>query len=371
MLMRPTYALIDLSNLKYNYLNIRRRVKSSKIMAVVKADAYGHGVKQVCNALNALKDKPEYYGVATADEGAELRKNRTKQPVLVFEPVLSEEAEVIVKNKLIATVFDLRHLDILKKAMKGRERADIHIKIDTGMNRLGINYNYAADFIKEVKKNNSFNIDGIYTHFATSDEKDKSFAILQLERFTSVISKLRSEGINYGTAHCANSGAILDLPGSYIDMVRPGISLYGYYPSLETTESIKLKPVMSLFSVVNSVKEIGRGESVSYGRRFTAAEKTKIAAVPIGYADGFRRDLTNKASAIINNTYYCQAGTVTMDRIMFNIGLENKIRIGDKVILLGSIKDKKIDAWDWSRLLNTIPYEITCGISKRVPRIYK
>jgi alanine racemase len=122
---------------------------------------------------------------------------------------------------------------------------------------------------------------------------------------------------------------------------------------------------------VNSVKEIGRGESVSYGRRFTAAEKTKIAAVPIGYADGFRRDLTNKASAIINNSYYCQAGTVTMDRIMFNIGLENKIRIGDKVILLGSIKDKKIDAWDWSRLLNTIPYEITCGISKRVPRIYK
>jgi alanine racemase len=368
--MRPTYSIINLKNLKYNYLSIRRRVKGSVVMAVVKADAYGHGVKEVCNSLNSLKSRPEYYGVATAAEGAELRKNKIKQPVLVFEPVNREEASLIIKYKLIATVSEESHLKILSDISQGKV-VSVHIKIDTGMNRLGIRDSAAALFIEQLVNNRSFRVDGIYTHFATSDEKDKTYAYLQLERFKNLLDKLKQRGINVGKAHCANSGAIWDMPDSYFDMVRPGISLYGYYPSLETTEPVKLKPVMSLYSRVSSVKEVGEGEGISYNRKYITDKKTRIVSVPIGYADGFRRDLTNKASAIINGKCYRQVGTVTMDRIMFDIGTKAKITSGNKVILLGNYKDFKIDAWDWSRLINTIPYEITCGISKRVPRIHK
>jgi alanine racemase len=169
--------------------------------------------------------------------------------------------------------------------------------------------------------------------------------------------------------HAANSAAVIDLPETYFDMVRPGISLYGYYPSLETTESIPLKPVMSIISYVTSVKEIKPGETVSYGRRFKAHHKIKIASVPIGYADGFSRNLTNKSKAIIKRKFYQQVGTVTMDRIMFNVNNDN-IKPGDKVILLGRNKNLNISAWDWAKVLNTIPYEVTCGITKRLPRTY-
>jgi alanine racemase len=341
------------------------------VMAVVKADAYGHGVKEVCGSLNSLSRKPEYFGVAAAVEGAEVRNNGVKQPILVFEPVTKDEAPLIIKHNLIASVSEERHLKILTSSMKKGKSVAVHIKTDTGMNRLGVNFREAADFIIRVVNDRRFKLDGIYTHFASSDERDKSFANLQLERFRSIIAELKGQKINYGIAHCANSGAILDMPESYFDMVRPGISLYGYYPSLETTESIKLKPVMSLYSIVNSVKTIEAGEGVSYNRRFIAKQRTRIAAVPIGYADGYRRDLTNKASAIIGGKSFSQVGTVTMDRIMLDIGNEAKIKPGDKVILLGKDKNEKIDAWDWSRLISTIPYEITCGISKRVPRIYK
>jgi alanine racemase len=368
--MRPTYSVISLANLKYNYLNIRRRIKLVRVMAVVKADAYGHGVKEVCNALNKLENKPEYYGVAIAGEGAELRGNGVRQPVLVFEPVSKEEAPLIFKHKLIPTVSEDNHLKILLSAGKGKVQK-VHIKVNTGMNRLGINYREALAFISRIASDKRFRIDGIYTHFASSDEKDKTFAELQLERFRKLLNTLKEMNINYGLAHAANSGAILDMTEAYFDMVRPGISLYGYYPSLETSESIRLKPVMSLYSVVNSLKIIDKGEGVSYNRKFITDKRTRIAAVPLGYADGFRRDMTHKASAIINGESFRQVGTVTMDRIMFDVGNETKIKTGDKVILLGSIKNKKIDAWDWSRLINTIPYEITCGISKRVPRIYK
>ena len=205
-------------------------------------------------------------------------------------------------------------------------------------------------------------------HFATSDAKDKTFANLQLKRFLGLIEELKKEGINYGVAHIANSAAILDMPEAYLDMVRPGIILYGYYPSLETSESVKLKPVMSIVSSVASVKVIKKGESVSYNRRFFAEKDTTVATVSMGYADGVNRGLTNKMQAIIKGKIYQQIGTVTMDRIMFNIGAD-KIKPGDKVTLIGSEKGKTITAWDWAKKLDTIPYEITCNISKRVPRI--
>lgn len=366
--MRPTVAIVNLSYLKQNYLNIRKQVKTAKVMAVVKADAYGHGVKPVVDALNSLSKSPEYYAVAIAEEGIELRKNKVKQPILVFEPVSEENIEEIIQYNLIPTIFNFNHIKILKKN-SGSKKIKVHIKIDTGMGRLGVSSDEAFNFIFDVSKLNFISIDGIYTHFATSDEKDKSYAYLQLERFNKIIEKLKTEKIYYGLAHAANSGAIIDMPETYFDMVRPGISLYGYYPSMETSESIKLFPVMSLISAVSDIKKIKAGDSVSYGRKFIAKKNTRIASIPIGYADGFNRNLTNNACAIINGKIFKQVGQVTMDRIMFEIG-NSKVNVGDLVILLGKEKDKKITAWDWSKVLNTIPYEITCSISKRVPRAY-
>jgi alanine racemase len=212
-------------------------------------------------------------------------------------------------------------------------------------------------------------IDGVYTHFATSDEKDKTFVNKQIERFVQVISELKKMMIHCGIIHVANSGAILDLPNSYFDMVRPGISLYGYYPSLETTESINLKPVMSLVSQVSTIMKIKKGETIGYGRKFKAKNDIIAGTLPIGYADGLLRGLSNKIKVIINNNEFKQVGRISMDRISIN--LENsKVKEGNKAILLGKSKNYKITALDWSEILNTIPYEITCSISKRVPREY-
>lgn len=370
--MRPTYALINLTNLKKNFLNIRKKVSPAKVMAVVKADAYGHGVKEICMALNSLdKKKPEYYAVAFIDEAIELRALGITEPILIFEPVFEQDVESIYRFDLTPTVFTKKHLDVLKKNKPSyfNRKLKVHVKVDTGMNRLGINFNDSLSFISKLSKDENFIIDGTYTHFATSDEKNKSFANLQLKRFNQVIADLKARKINFGLAHAANSGAILDMPESYFDMVRVGVSLYGNYPSLDTSESIKLYPVMSLISHAASVKTVEKGESISYGRKFIASKSTRIISVPIGYADGFSRSFTNRFKAIIKGKYYDQVGTVTMDRIMFDVKSDN-INVGDEVILLGKKNNLEITAWDWSKKLNTIPYEITCGISKRVRRVY-
>lgn len=365
--MRPTYAIVNLKYLEQNYLAIKKKTKTN-VMAVVKADAYGHSVEEVVNRLNSLTDSPEYYGVAFAEEGIQLRELKIKQPILIFDPISFYNIDEIIKYNLIPTIFSNQHIKLIHQKASN-QKLKVHIKIDTGMGRLGVPFDEAVKYIINVSKLNFISIDGIYTHFATSDEKDLSFANLQLERFKNILNELKREKINFGLAHCANSGAILNLPDSYFDMVRPGISLYGYYPSLETSESIKLKPVMSLISVVSSIKKFKKNESISYGRKYFTKKETHIASIPIGYADGFNRNLTNKTKAIIKGKYFQQVGQITMDRIMFDINNEN-IKIGDNVILIGKEKGLEITAWDWAKILNTIPYEITCGISKRVKRIF-
>lgn len=375
--LRPTKALINISNLKKNFLNLKKKANNVKVMAVVKADAYGHDVKIVVDSLNSLASKkPDYYAVALADEAIELRKLKITQPILVFDTVTPLSASKYFNYKLIPNVFEDIHLKILEDYRKRLSKKDssfrfpIHIEVDTGMNRTGINFTAAYDFIKRVSTHTRFYIDGIYTHFATADEKNNSFASLQLRKFTKLVNQLKEDGINYGLAHAANSGAVINYPDSYFDMIRPGISLYGYYPSLKTTESVTLSPVMSIESEVGSIKTIHPGETVSYGRKFKAKRNTNIISIPIGYADGFNRNLTNKATVIIRGKVYNQVGTITMDRSMVDIG-QNKVKIGDKVILIGKQNKHVISAWHWSGILNTIPYEITCSISKRVPRVVK
>jgi alanine racemase len=375
--MRPTYAVVDLNQLKRNFLNIRKKIGRVKIMAVVKADAYGHGVAQTVRALNSLhENQPDYYAVALPDEGAELRDLNISHPILILEPFDQNQVNQFIKHDLIASVFNDEHLKILLRKTAGHRkrnpgyRIKVQVKIDTGMNRLGIRWEQSYDFIRKLSSNRNFRLDGIYTHFATADEKNKSFARLQIKRFNQIIDKLKSENIRTGLIHAANSGAILDLPEAYYDMVRPGILMFGYYPSTETTESVPVKPVMSIFSEVTSIKDLEPGESVSYGRSFIASKKTRIASVPIGYADGFSRGLSNKVKIIIKGKFYRQIGNISMDRCMFDIG-KHDIKVGDKVIILGCYKNLRISARDWAGILKTISYEITLNISGRVPRIYK
>lgn len=370
--MRCSQAIINLSNLKKNFSNIRKKVHPAKVMAVVKADAYGHGVIEVVNALNSLEYKPEYFAVALLDEAIQLRENGINQPLLVFDSIANSNVIDYLRFNLIPSVFtdsDLNMLLSVKQKYNYKKRICVHIKVDSGMNRLGVNYKDAFKFIKKVSMNDNFIIDGIYTHFATSDVYNSNFAKLQLKRFNQLINQLKDENISTGLIHAANSGAIINMPDSYFNMVRPGISLYGYYPSRFTDQSIELFPVMSIVSKVSSVKTIEKGDTVSYSRKFRATKQTKIASVSFGYADGYPRRMTNKATAIINNKIFKQVGVVTMDRIMFDVGNTN-IKVGDEVILLGKSKKYEISAWDWCNILKTIPYEITCSISKRVPRIY-
>jgi alanine racemase len=368
--MRLTRAEISLSNIKFNYLNIKKKVGNSEVMAVVKADAYGHGMLEVVSALEELNDKkPSYYGVALFEEAIELRKAKiTSAKIIVFAPIKIDEIEDYQKYKIIPTITSKFEITKLNK-YNFKKKFKVQINFDTGMGRVGIPFEKAIDFITELSKNKMIQIDGIYTHFATSDEKNKKFANLQLQRFNKIITSLKEKNFEIGQIHSANSGAILDIPNSYFNMVRAGITLYGYYPSNVTSESIKLKPVMSLISEVATVSKVLKGVSISYGRRYKTKQDTKIISVPIGYADGINRGLTNKMFCIIKNKKYQQVGTITMDRIMFDIGNDN-VKVGDKVVLLGNSKNETINAIDWCKVLKTIPYEITCGISKRVPRKY-
>ena len=367
--MSSTYAKINLKNLKNNYLSIRRKTKT-KVMAVVKADAYGHGMIECVKQFETLEDKkPEYYGVALLREGIDLRKSKiTTQPIVCFAPFNKNDFNSYLKYKVYPTVTSEKQIEDLLK-IKTKRKIKIHININTGMGRLGIRFDSAVENILKLSKMKHVNIDGIYTHFATSDEKDKTFTLLQLERFKKVINTLKNMNIKIGIVHAANSGAIMDMPETYFDMVRPGISLYGYYPSLETSESIKLKPVMSIHSKISTVMNIEKGETIGYGRIFTAKRKMKSATIPIGYADGLLRGLSNKIKVIIGKSYFNQVGRISMDRISIDIGNTN-IKENTEIILLGKKGKLEITAWDWAKILDTIPYEITCTISKRVPRVY-
>lgn len=367
--MRNTYAKINLNNLKYNILNIKNKINLSKIMTVVKADAYGHGATQIVNFLeNDNSVKPDYLGVAILDEAKELRDAGSNLPILVFSPFDIDEINDYLAHNLEATLHSFYQIDELSN-IKLDKTLNVHIKIDTGMGRIGFFPDQVEKAFAQIEKLSNVRVKGIYTHFSCSDNPSDDFTKIQIDRFTKVIDNLRNK-FDYGIVHAANSGAILNFPETYFDMVRPGMILYGYKPALESYDTIDLKPVMSLISKVNTIKEFEDNQPISYSRRYYTKGKTKIISLPLGYADGINRQLTNKMRCIIKNEFYPQVGTVCMDRIMFDIGLNDNINIDDEVILLGQSGDIKIDAWEWCKIINTIPYEITCNISKRIKRIY-
>ncbi len=266
----------------------------ARVMAVVKANAYGHGAVEV--ARTAITQGASYLAVALVEEGIELRQAGIGIPILVFGGFFPEQIADFLRHDLEMTLYAEDQLAGLRReCQRLGKQARVHVKVDTGMGRVGVAYERAVDFVARVAEIPELELVGLYTHFATSDERDKEFSHLQLRRFREVVDRLQERGVRVPIKHAANSGAILDLPDTYFDMVRPGIMLYGYYPSTETSESLPLKPAMTLKSRVIFVKEVPTGTPVSYGRTFVTRKPTRIATIPLGYADGYNRQLSNRA----------------------------------------------------------------------------
>jgi len=363
---RATRAIVDLGAVSHNVAEIRRKIGNERgLMAMVKADGYGHGAVEISQA--ALGSGANSVGVALPEEGQQLREAGIEAPILVVGLIQPEEAYKVVQFRLSQAVASVELLEALdREAGKASTRINVHVKVDTGMGRLGLNPEDAVSFVRKVMGFKNLNLEGIFSHFPSSDERDKTFSMGQLQLFNQVISNLRLAGIEVPKKHMANSAAVLDLPQSYYDMVRPGLMLYGFYPSSEVSRSIKLKPAMTLKTKVSQVKVAPPGTPISYGRTFVTRKRTTVATLPVGYGDGYNRLLSNRGEVLIKGRRAPVIGTVCMDMCMVDAsGVEN-VQPGDEVILFG----EGLPAEEIATKIGTIVHEVICAVNKRVPRLY-
>lgn len=365
-------AVIDLDKLAVNVHNIKSVIgKQTKLLAVVKADAYGHGAVESAKTL--IDNGVDYLGVATLEEGAELRCADITAPILVLGYVSCNEMKQALEYDMEMTIFDMQTAKKLSAVCKEMNKpAKIHIKIDTGMGRIG--FLTRGESIAEIVEINSLpyiEITGIYTHLAESDSSDKSYAKQQFEKFMNFIKKIEAKGVVPPIKHVSNSGAIIDLPEFDLDMVRAGIILYGLKPSGEVNFTrIQLQPVLQWKSYLSFVKTLGKGESIGYGRAFVTKQKTAVGTVPIGYADGFSRSLGNCGKVLVKGQIAPIIGRICMDQFMVDLSGVEAPEMGDEVVLIGNQGGEAISAEEVAALRNTINYEVLCNISRRVKRIY-
>ena len=370
-----TWGEVDLSAIQSNTRAIKAYAQGRSLIAVIKADAYGHGAIPVAIALD---EEATMYAVATVVEGVELRNAGIRKPVLVLFNALPVQAETLIDYQLTASVYEPMLCKALSRAAHARGiSVKVHLDVDTGMNRGGIWYTKAVDFLKWLTSLEGLAIEGIFTHFATADEPDKSYVYLQLERFRSVLSVLSKINLRPPIVHAANSAAALTLPDSHFDAVRVGLSLYGVYPSSEVrrTSPVSLQPALSWKARIICLRQSMQGEGVSYGRTYTVDEPTWLATLPIGYADGYLRALSNRSEALIGGARYRQVGSVCMDGTVFRItpqegAADLPLRIGDEAVLIGQQGESEITVNQVAETAGTISYEILTGIGKRIPRIY-
>jgi alanine racemase len=367
----PTHAVIDMQAFRHNCACVRSSCGAGvKIMAVVKANAYGHGV--VACASAAASAGVEALAVARVEEALALRRAGIALPLLVFELPARGQIEAALAEDVALTVGTGSGGAMIGSiAQRTGKRARIHVKVDTGMGRLGFRREQAEEEIALVARHPGVVLEGIYSHFATAGEPDETFARLQLERFLEVLEKLSRQRVDIPLRHMANSGAIVSMPDSHLDMVRPGIMLYGYMPVQRLPERFPVRPVMSLLSTISLLKQVEARVPISYGRTYTTTRKTTIATVPIGYADGFSRRLTGRISVLVNGKAHPVVGTICMDHCMLDLGLDSACKEGDEVVIIGKSGPETRTAWDLAEPLETIPYEITCQISERVSRVVR
>ncbi|MHB1452919.1 MAG: alanine racemase [Saccharofermentanales bacterium] len=372
-LLNRSWAQVNLDSIAHNVRILRRIVKrNAEIMGVVKADAYGHGTKQVVPVL--LRNGATRLAVSMLDEAIELRKNGVEVPILILGYTDPRRSDEIIEYNVTQTVYSMDLAFSLSEAgIRAAREVRIHIKVDTGMGRVGFMSGFeAVKQISEIGKMRNIVIEGLYTHFASADEESPDYTMQQFEKFMSICNELGRLGIQIPIKHVCNSAAAARYPFMHLDMVRAGILLYGMSPSPAVNAAgLGFRPAMTLKANIVLIKKTGEGQPISYGRTFTTSRESVIATIPIGYADGYSRTLSNKAEVLIKGERYPVVGTVCMDTCMADItDAQTEISTGDEVVLFGSSGAESIDIDEIASLMGTINYEVTCLIGKRVPRVY-
>lgn len=367
------YAKIDLDAIAYNMEQMKQNIRpETKVMAVIKADGYGHGAVQIAEMM----ERWNYiwgFAVATLDEAVVLRTEGIQKPILVLGCVFPDQYMEMLKHEIRMNIYTEEMAEsISRMAAREGKTAYMHIKLDTGMSRLGFGINeQSAETIKRISKMPNVNMEGIFTHFTKADEKDKSFTKKQIQEFVWMTERLKEKNVRFTYEHCSNSAGIIDVPEANFDIVRAGISTYGLYPSEEVDKTnVKLKPALALKSHVAFAKEIERGTPVSYGGTFVAKEKMKIATIPVGYADGYPRSLSNKGYVLIRGKKAPILGRVCMDQFMVDVTQIEGVSFGDKVTMIGKDGNEILPVEVLSELSGRFNYEFVCDLGKRIPRVY-
>lgn len=369
---RPVWAEINLDNLAHNIKEVRKHTrKEALVTAVVKANGYGHGAVDIARTF--LDNGGDRLAVAMLTEAIELRNAKIMEAILILGYTPRSQYEKVIEHDLIQTIYsyeDAKHMS--KKALELNKTANIHIKLDSGMGRIGFdNTDKSLEEILKISKLPNIYIEGIFTHFAKADEKDKGFTREQFNKFDNMVKKLEEAGLEIPTKHVSNSASIIDLPEYNLDMVRAGVMLYGFYPSDEVNkEEINLKPAMTLKTRISHIKTVAKNTSISYGGIFVTDKESKIATIPIGYADGFTRLLTEKAEVYINGKRTKVVGKICMDQCMIDLTDIPDVKLNDEVVLFGYGKEGYPHVDEIAEKVGTINYEIVCMVGRRVPRVY-
>lgn len=379
-----TWAEIDLVAYRHNIAELRRLARpEARFMAVVKANGYGHGAVEVSRV--ALESGADCLGVARLHEAVELRAAGIESPILIFGSTPEEFVETLLDLDLTQAVFSRESAEVLSgRAASGGKRLHVHIKVDTGMGRLGLltdepraeeatasAANHRVGEVRAIATLPGLEVEGLFTHFATADHADKTYAERQLQRFDDLVASLKQEGIEFPVNHAANSAALLDMPDSHLDMVRPGIATYGLYPSAEVEQSrVELKPILEWKARIIQLKEVPAGFGVSYGITYETPQPTTLATVAVGYADGLPRGLSSRGQMLVGGQRVPIVGRVCMDLTLLDVGEVPGVTEGDEVVILGRQGDEVLTADEMATTLDTINYEIVSTITSRVPRIY-
>ena len=366
-------ACVDLNSIRHNLMEVRDNLDSkTMLMVIIKADAYGHGAVPIATAIGDSKII-DAYGVAIIEEAVELRKAGTTKPILILGYTSKEQYDLVVSYNVAQTIFQYESAKALsEEAVKQGKTVKIHIKLDTGMTRIG--YLDTMDSVKEIKKIAALpnvELEGLFSHFARADETDKTSTIEQLNRYHSFIKLLEKENIRIPVKHIANSAGIIEFPEAYFNMVRCGIATYGIYPSeMVNHQTFKLKPAMELKTHVIYVKDVKPGVGISYGATYITDKARRIATIPVGYADGYSRNLSNYGKVIIRGQYAPIVGRICMDQFMVDVTDISKVEQGDIVTLLGRDGDAYISAEELAQWSHSFVYELICTVGKRIPRVY-
>lgn len=367
---RPTFCYIDHQALRWNFRQVREKVgRHVKVLSMVKADAYGHDASAVAKTL--AEEGSDAFGVATLEEGLEIRNETIESPILVLAGAYPEQVDQFLRHRLTPVVCETDGLRNLDAAVRSQGAIlNVHLKVDSGMGRIGFLATEVDSWLPELKKLKAVRIDGVFSHFAHAESVDGSYTRRQMELFEQVVHRLHEQGCKPTLTHLANSAAVITLPSSYFSMVRPGLMLYGIYPSPAMLSQVNLKPVLSWKTRILQLKRLPKGSSISYGQTFVTERESFIGTLPVGYADGYPRLLSNRGAVLVRGQRVPVVGRVCMDLTMVDVTDIREVKQGDEVVLLGQQGEEVISADEMAQWANAISYEILTSIGARVPRVH-